>query len=173
MFIGHLVQMGIYAYRSATQLNLVEGDVIPKQTSRAAPPLQVSPSQLTTPAHSSSQQNPHQNMESQTLNQSQSNIDLDKSDLKSRGDNRNVPRASCTRATSSSDEHDLTLFPHEAKHLIDHVVYLPVHRNVPFEQLDYLVDCVAVALQKCHGADPTNPTTNNLEMPKPKLKCKM
>ena len=142
LFSRHLTQLGIYAYRSATQLNLVDGDVIPKQ----------SPALSTSSVHS-----PHEH-ESHEASQSQCH-------------SRASPAASnhATRSSTSTKDH-LTLFPHEAKYLIDHVVYLPVHRNVPFEQLDYLLDCIVLALQRCAT---TSTSSVHLTSETPKLKCKL
>ncbi|KAL3854835.1 hypothetical protein ACJMK2_014075 [Sinanodonta woodiana] len=39
------------------------------------------------------------------------------------------------------------LYPYEAKYLIDHVVYLPVNKTVPFEVLDKICKCVELAVK--------------------------
>ncbi|XP_060069887.1 uncharacterized protein LOC132549917 [Ylistrum balloti] len=36
-------------------------------------------------------------------------------------------------------------YPHEARYLIDHVVYLPVNKSVPFHALDHICKCVKLA----------------------------
>lgn len=38
-------------------------------------------------------------------------------------------------------------YPHEAKYLIDHVVYLPVNKTVPFCELDRICAAVQVAMK--------------------------
>ncbi|XP_028409080.1 uncharacterized protein LOC114531660 [Dendronephthya gigantea] len=40
------------------------------------------------------------------------------------------------------------LYPHKAKFLIDHVVYLPVHKRVPLKDLEYLCKCVLRVAQR-------------------------
>jgi perosamine synthetase len=40
----------------------------------------------------------------------------------------------------------LTRYPHEAKYLIDHVVYLPVNKTVPFHELDRICSALSTAL---------------------------
>jgi dTDP-4-amino-4,6-dideoxygalactose transaminase len=52
----------------------------------------------------------------------------------------------------------LTRYPHEAKYLIDHVVYLPVNRTVPFHELDRICNALSTALSSPVGtaADEVN-----------------
>ncbi|XP_046562901.1 uncharacterized protein LOC124271792 [Haliotis rubra] len=38
-------------------------------------------------------------------------------------------------------------YPHEAKYLIDHVVYLPVNKTVPFHELDQLIKTIKMAVK--------------------------
>lgn len=38
-------------------------------------------------------------------------------------------------------------YPSEARYLIDHVVYLPVHKNVPFHVLDRICWCLQKAMK--------------------------
>lgn len=40
----------------------------------------------------------------------------------------------------------VTRYPHEAKYLIDHVVYLPVNKTVPFHELDKMCRALTVAV---------------------------
>jgi len=40
----------------------------------------------------------------------------------------------------------LTRYPHEARYLIDHVVYLPVNKLVPFHELDRICRALSVAM---------------------------
>ncbi len=44
----------------------------------------------------------------------------------------------------------LCRYPHEAKFLIDHIVYLPVNKFVPFFELDKIARGVEVALSMCN-----------------------
>ena len=44
-----------------------------------------------------------------------------------------------------------TRYPHEAKYLIDHVVYLPVNKLVPFSDLDKICQAVDVAVNTCYS----------------------
>jgi len=43
-------------------------------------------------------------------------------------------------------DHFVTHYPHEAKYLIDHVVYLPVNKNVPFHELDRICNALSAVL---------------------------
>ena len=49
--------------------------------------------------------------------------------------------------------HELKLFttryPHEAKYIIDHVIYLPVNKWVPFSDLDRICTGLETALKIC------------------------
>ena len=38
-------------------------------------------------------------------------------------------------------------YPSEARYLIDHVVYLPVHKHVPFHVLNHICNCVRHAIK--------------------------
>jgi len=40
----------------------------------------------------------------------------------------------------------VTQYPHEARYLIDHVVYLPVNKSVPFHELDRICQALSVAM---------------------------
>ena len=62
-------------------------------------------------------------------------------------------------------------YPHEAKFLIDHVVYLPVNKLVPFRELDRICQAVVVALQNSNGRY-LPPVLTKL-MQKPKLSSKL
>ena len=41
----------------------------------------------------------------------------------------------------------VTRYPHEAKFLIDHVIYLPVNRTVPFVELDKISAALEISLK--------------------------
>ena len=49
----------------------------------------------------------------------------------------------------------LEQYPHEAKFLIDHVVYLPVNKFVPFYELDKIAHSIGVALLACSQGNET------------------
>lgn len=59
----------------------------------------------------------------------------------------------------------VTHYPHEAKYLIDHVIYLPVNKMVPFYELDRICHAVHVALKTTNGSQ--------LLPVKPKLQSKL
>ena len=40
----------------------------------------------------------------------------------------------------------MTRYPHEARYLIDHVIYLPVNKMVPFQELDRICQALSVAM---------------------------
>jgi len=40
----------------------------------------------------------------------------------------------------------ISRYPHEARYLIDHVVYLPVNKLVPFHELDRICHALSVAM---------------------------
>jgi len=40
----------------------------------------------------------------------------------------------------------VTRYPHEARYLIDHVVYLPVNKSVPFHELDRICHALSIAM---------------------------
>ena len=40
----------------------------------------------------------------------------------------------------------ITCYPHEARYLIDHVVYLPINKSVPFHELDRICHALSVAM---------------------------
>ena len=62
------------------------------------------------------------------------------------------PSASGTGTNSSlSREKDDVLFPHNAKYLIDHVVYLPVHKRVSFWYLEHICHAVENVMRKRKG----------------------
>ena len=62
------------------------------------------------------------------------------------------PSASGTGTSSSlSREKDNVLFPHNAKYLIDHVVYLPVHKRVSFWYLEHICRAVENVMKKRKG----------------------
>ena len=42
----------------------------------------------------------------------------------------------------------LSTYPHEAKYLLDHVIYLPVNKLVPFHDLDQICAAVDIAVAK-------------------------
>ncbi|XP_077994875.1 uncharacterized protein LOC144448486 [Glandiceps talaboti] len=42
----------------------------------------------------------------------------------------------------------ITHYPHEAKFLMDHLLYLPVHKNVPYHHLDKIILALEITLQK-------------------------
>lgn len=59
---------------------------------------------------------------------------------------------------SSSGDHIPAVnkqYPHEAKYLVDHVLYLPVNKLVPFHVLDRMLRAIhiAVALDKSSGTE--------------------
>lgn len=43
------------------------------------------------------------------------------------------------------------LYPHKAKFLIDHVLYLPVHKRIPLKDLAYLCQAVLKVAQRRHS----------------------
>ncbi|KAK6166387.1 hypothetical protein SNE40_023093 [Patella caerulea] len=45
---------------------------------------------------------------------------------------------------------NLFYYPHEAKYLIDHVVYLPINKRVPFPVLDHIIKMAKTALRLNH-----------------------
>lgn len=47
----------------------------------------------------------------------------------------------------------VTRYPHEARYLIDHVVYLPVNKSVPFHELDRICHALSVAMSSAVGRD--------------------
>jgi len=44
----------------------------------------------------------------------------------------------------------VTRYPHEARYLIDHIVYLPVNKSVPFHELDRICDALSIAMASTH-----------------------
>lgn len=56
----------------------------------------------------------------------------------------------------TSLEKFITHYPHEARYLMDHVVYLPVNKSVPFHELDRICHALSVAMAS---------TGNNSEQP--------
>jgi len=46
----------------------------------------------------------------------------------------------------SSLDKFVTRYPHEARYLIDHVVYLPVNKSVPFHELDRICHALSIAM---------------------------
>ena len=46
----------------------------------------------------------------------------------------------------------VTRYPHEAKFLMDHVVYLPVNKTVPFYELDKICKALDEALSLSNGS---------------------
>jgi len=46
----------------------------------------------------------------------------------------------------------ITRYPHEARYLIDHVVYLPVNKSVPFHELDRICHALSIAMAS-NGSD--------------------
>lgn len=53
-------------------------------------------------------------------------------------------------------------YPHEAKYLIDHVIYLPVNKTVPFHELDRICRALSVVVASAGDNDllPTRPKPN-------------
>ena len=213
-FLRVLSEMGVFGYRSATQLNLVEPDVVPVDNA----PSYVTSSDPTLQCHNSQKIPPHKQQKitsqkeisgsgserlpsylpqwgvnqaleennnsksrvfsKQPVHVNQDNCDTLNLDKSPRNDScqsksqrvndlhrpvQPEPRvvakagalleqdADCQRSDDMEQmavEKQLQLFPHEAKYLIDHVVYLPVNKTVPFDQLDYLAECVAIAAQR-------------------------
>ena len=45
----------------------------------------------------------------------------------------------------------VTRYPHEARYLIDHVVYLPVNKSVPFHELDRICHALSIAMASVAG----------------------
>ena len=41
----------------------------------------------------------------------------------------------------------MATYPHEAKYLIDHVIYLPVNKLVPYHELDRICNALRVVMQ--------------------------
>ena len=52
---------------------------------------------------------------------------------------------------SFSKEKNDVLFPHNAKYLIDHVLYLPVHKRVSFWYLEYICSAVEKVMRNRTG----------------------
>jgi len=69
---------------------------------------------------------------------------------------RGATQLSVVESDNSTNDHVLsrltsldrfiTRYPHEARYLIDHVVYLPVNKSVPFHELDRICHAVSVAV---------------------------
>lgn len=62
-----------------------------------------------------------------------------------------VPSGSKGTSNSLSEEKEDILFPHNAKYLIDHVLYLPVHKNVPFWYLEHICTAVEKVMKNRKG----------------------
>ena len=56
-----------------------------------------------------------------------------------------------TETVSKASKQRPTCYPHEARCMIDHVVYLPVHKNVPYSELDKVCKVVQQAVAICDG----------------------
>ncbi|KAK3577166.1 hypothetical protein CHS0354_037504 [Potamilus streckersoni] len=59
------------------------------------------------------------------------------------------PETSSQKGESESFD---PFYPYEAKYLIDHVVYLPVNKTVPFEVLDKICKCVELSVKMSKAA---------------------
>ena len=45
----------------------------------------------------------------------------------------------------------MSSYPHDAKYLIDHVIYLPVNKMVPFHELDRISIALKIVMEKASG----------------------
>ena len=95
-FTKIMVELGVDAYRGATQLNLVEPEIDDPPTSAI---------RLNDP------------------------------------NNNNV-----LEGFPSPHKHRSDLYPTEAKYMMDHAVYLPVHKLVPYEELDKICKAANLAV---------------------------
>lgn len=80
---------------------------------------------------------------------------------RSNQEDTNTDARSPTRNTNYVEfgciNHDkMHLYPHKAKFLIDHVLYLPVHKRVPLQDLEYLCQGILKVGQRRHP-DVTQP----------------
>ena len=62
-----------------------------------------------------------------------------------------APVNTATTKHTFSKEKDDVLFPHNAKYLIDHVVYLPVHKRVSFWHLEHICNSVEKVMKNRVG----------------------
>ena len=77
-----------------------------------------------------------------------------------------APSAGATRPSHSfSKEKNDVLFPHNAKYLIDHVLYLPVHKRVSFWYLEHICSAVEKVMRNRTGVK-IEDTRNALFKPK-------
>ena len=40
-------------------------------------------------------------------------------------------------------------YPHEARFIVDHIIYLPINKMVPFQELDKICDRLQIAINSC------------------------
>ena len=192
-FVQCLRDMGVYAYRSATQLNLVEPDIIPTDgLNQLQQHQQGDPTEDT--AGCDTPQTSLNHTTAKNMTASSTNLAMFSIPTKSDGVQANdLPLCSKSHQLGSewsskqlesvenkcvsedrsvsnyaaeAVEKQLQLFPHEAKYLMDHVVYLPVNNKVPFDQLDYLAECVAIATQRSRSHDDVVAPITDLNRPK-------
>lgn len=67
-----------------------------------------------------------------------------------------APVNTATTNCTFSKEKDDVLFPHNAKYLIDHVVYLPVHKRVSFQHLEHICNSVEKVMKNRIGVKIAN-----------------
>ena len=190
----YLTELGVFAYRGATQLSLVEPDAeLSAQTPTLKPqsavdnPVQAQDISTTNkglhcavnngvgkekgndltmqghdiskkmicdsstkalPTSSHSEQIPVNSHTLQTHNTHDAGLDSEPLDTATKSSAITPKSEPAGGMASEKLKKYFQQFPHEAKYLIDHVVYLPVNRLVPFTQLDRLADCVTIAVQK-------------------------
>ena len=63
-----------------------------------------------------------------------------------------------------------TRYPHEAKYLIDHVIYLPINKHVPFSVLDKICHRLQLAVKMCDEEKEQMPQINSKNQPKVQAK---
>lgn len=64
----------------------------------------------------------------------------------------------------------LDKYPHEAKFLIDHIIYLPVNKFVPFSELDKIARGVEVAMSMCNQS---SASSGSAAVKKPRFVAKL
>ena len=66
------------------------------------------------------------------------------------------PSAQLVQTNAFSKEKDDILFPHNSKYLIDHVLYLPVHKRVSFWYLEHMCNAVEKVMKNRVGVKITD-----------------
>ncbi|KAK7507964.1 hypothetical protein BaRGS_00000929 [Batillaria attramentaria] len=132
--------LGVEAYRGATQLNVVE-----PHNGHPNPLLPAHANNSTTGDKNNSAEQYHSG-DSDTFVMSCAGDCPDPAET-DRNDCGN--QVDFAKEGTGSPQHIPTVnkqYPHEAKYLIDHVVYLPVHKLVPFHQLNRMLRAVKIAV---------------------------